>query len=184
MRDRIDARRCNIRMDSHNRAHRYSEIHATVVGSAHMRSLPLAGIVIRAALGQAGNISENRPQVVFKGKARVPVALIGLEGTPSYGDGCWPHFGTFVADSIAYDGVSDVVAGIRVKAIPAPPPEAPRPAVGSLVTINPQSLSEAEKSWVATLVRPVRKLLIAHNRCGNGGYDSARDIYAVDAMSW
>jgi len=33
-------------------------------------------------------------------------------------------------------------------------------------------------------VRPGRKLLIPYNRCGNGGYDSAPDIYAVDAISW
>jgi hypothetical protein len=148
-----------------------------------MRVMLLAGVLF-AALGQAGDISENHPQVVFKGHTHVPIALIGLEGTPSYGDGCWPHFGTFLVDSIAYEGVSDVVAGVRVKAIPAPPPEAPRPVVGSLITINSQLLSEAEKGWVATLVRPGRKLLIAYNRCGNGGYDSARDIYAADAMSW
>jgi hypothetical protein len=129
------------------------------------------------AKGSAGSA-----KVIFRGQKN-PIAAINLEQLQNE-TGCSAHLGTFLVHSIAYPGVSDEVGGIRVTAVPAPPPEAPRPVVPSLISIDLSGLSQVEKSWMSTLVRPGRKLLIEYDRCGSGGFDSAINIYAFDALSW
>lgn len=121
--------------------------------------------------------------VMIYAKNSQPIALIGIED-PASEVGCENHLGFYAVDGIAYVGVSDLVGGIRVKSI-ANPMSAPRNGnTPFLITIDSSKMTEVDKSWLATLVKRAGKVLIAFNRCGSGGFDSARDIYKADALKW
>ena len=143
-----------------------------------LTALVSAGIL---CLGSATALAS--PELIFKKGSRVPIALIGLEDVPGDGSGCSTHLGTFVVDSIAYDGVSEVVRGIHVTSLPGAP-KTHNLVEPFLITINNGKLSEADQGWVRALVRKGSKLLIAYDTCGNGGYDSARDIYSSGNLNW
>ena len=124
-----------------------------------------------------------QPIMIFKGKPQYPIAVLGLDDV-SYGDGCENHLGYFVVDSIAYDGVSDLVGGIRVRPVVNQTGKADSSSVPSLIHIDLSKLGQADSSWLPKLVRSGTKLLINFNRCGNGGIDFARDIYSANNLKW
>src|SRR4051812_35408332 len=99
--------------------------------------------------------------------ANKPIALLGLDEVWKEGaaSGCYNHAGFFEVDDIAYEGMSDNVGGIKVKSTDKS--EASRRVV--LITIDTNLLSNAEKSWIPTLVSKGSNLFIAYAVCGNGG---------------
>ena len=126
--------------------------------------------------------------VMIYGKTNEPLALIGIEdvivnSTDNY-TGCENRLGLFEVDDIAYDGVSEIVGGIRVKSIGTGIEKQGKTAAPSLIRINASELSNVDASWLPTLVQKGSRLLIAYNLCGNGGYKYARDIYRAEALEW
>jgi hypothetical protein len=128
--------------------------------------------------------------VMIYGDSKKPVALLGLDEVWGYRSGCDNHAGFFEVDDIAYDGVSENVRGIRVKALRKDLTDSERV---TLMTINTNtslsnntntSLSNADRSWVSTLVSKGSKLFIAYAICGSGGYYQVRDIYRADNLEW
>jgi hypothetical protein len=123
------------------------------------------------------------PVMIYMKGSNAPIALIRLEDA-SDGNGCEDHLGFFAVDSVAYDGVSEIVGGIRVKAILNPMSRPKDDDVPFLIRIDTSKLDEVDKGWLSTLVKKGSKLLIAFRRCGSGGFDSARDIYKADSLKW
>jgi hypothetical protein len=111
-----------------------------------------------------------------------PVALIGLDEVYGYKSGCENHAGFFKVDDIAYDGTSEIVEGIRVKALGKNSSD--KESVTLMTFDIKSSLSNADKSWVPKLVSKGSKLFIAYSICGSGGYQSVRDIYRADSLDW
>jgi hypothetical protein len=127
------------------------------------------------------------PVMIF-GENNEPLALIGLEDVivNSSGEitGCDNRLGLFEVDDIAYEGVSEIVGGIRVKKIRADIEQQSTGNVPSLIRINAGQLSNLVASWLPTLVQKGSRLLIAYNICGNGGFQYARDIYRAESLEW
>ncbi len=116
-------------------------------------------------------------ELVFE-KSDKPVAIIGLTNVPKPHDGCASHMGQFIVDEVAYDGVSEIIGGIRVRdaSKPKDPPK--------LMRMDTDGLSNLEASWLPYLVQKGNNLRIAYNVCGNGGFHLVRDIYLSDKLSW
>lgn len=59
---------------------------------------------------------ESRPNLIFKGDGD-PVAIVGMHNMIGSEYACYNHFGRFQVDELEYEGVSDIIAGIRVVSI-------------------------------------------------------------------
>lgn len=123
------------------------------------------------------------PEMIYEDSK--PIALIGLSEVWRSGgaSGCENHIGTFEVEEIAYDGVSEIVGGIRVKPVVSFWDKKSSTAP-SLMRLNTDKLSNIERSWLPTLVDKGSKLLIAYNICGSGGFQYVRDIYRQDKLKW
>ena len=126
--------------------------------------------------------SESGPVMVYKASGE-PVALVGLQ--EAFNDaGCSFQLGNFIVDSIAYEGTSNLVAGVRVLRLASLTSKPKDDDVPYLITIDTSKLSEADKGWIPKMVRRGSRLLISFNLCGSGGFESARDIYRADGLDW
>ncbi|MAE50732.1 MAG: hypothetical protein CMH27_02870 [Micavibrio sp.] len=110
-----------------------------------------------------------------------PIALIGLDKAPEDGDMCSTHFGKFMVDDIAYEGVSEMIGGIRVKQINK---DMSVDKQVKLIRLDTSDLSNAASGWLPTFFNKGKPLLIAYNVCGNGGFHYARDIYDPENLNW
>ena len=114
-------------------------------------------------------------------KSGKPIAIIGLSEIPDRktSSDCQNRLGRFVVSDIAYDGLSEIVQGVRVK-----PLGAKKDAGEVLIRIDSDRLPNVDRSWLPALVDRGSQLLIAYQICGNGGFMYARDVYRLDRLDW
>jgi hypothetical protein len=138
-------------------------------------------VLLAVVLLSDSTTAEAEAMMIY-GEPKKPVALLGLDEVYGYKSGCENHAGFFEVDDIAYDGISEIVGGIRVKAVRKDSTDSERVTLMTFDTKT--SLSNSDKSWVSTLVSKGSKLFIAYAICGNGGYYQVRDIYRTDNLEW
>ena len=136
---------------------------------------------IHNAYAAENNINNKVKPQLIQNRNGDPVALIDLDDEMN-ADGCTTHLGTFEVKDIAYDGVSEIVGGIRV--LPLEPDALNPDKATTLIRFSTSDLPNSSASWVSTLVKEGRKLLVAYNVCGNGGYHIAINIYRLDKLNW
>jgi hypothetical protein len=138
-------------------------------------------VAINSAYAAENLVQSKTKPALIQNDDGEPVALIGL-GEAMNGDGCTTHLGTFEVKDVAYDGVSEIVAGIRV--LPLEYNALSLDKAPTLIRFSTSDLPNSSASWVPTLVKEGRKLLVAYNICGNGGYQNATSIYRLDRLNW
>jgi hypothetical protein len=138
--------------------------------------------VLLVVVLSSANVRAKAEAVMIYNDLKKPVALLGLDEVYGYTSGCENHAGFFEVDDIAYDGISEIVGGIRVKALRKDSTDSERVTLMTFDTKS--SLSNADRSWVSTLVSKGSKLFVAYAICGNGGYYQVRDIYRADNLEW
>jgi hypothetical protein len=121
--------------------------------------------------------------VVYKAAGQ-PVAVLGLQEAAPFDTGCEIRLGSFVVDSIAFDGNSDLVEGVRVLSLASLTSKPKDDDVPYLITIDTTEISQVDRSLLPKMVRRGSRLLISFYLCGSGGHESARDIYRIDSLSW
>lgn len=103
--------------------------------------------------------------------------IIGISGIAnlhpiSKDDGCDARIKYLTIDEIAYEGVSEIIGGIRSK--------------GDLYLVDSELMlsifSNAERSWVKNLFAKGNKVLVPYLVCGSGGFLFIRDIYMASSI--
>ena len=114
----------------------------------------------------------NEPSVVFSGPPgkEVPIAIIGFEDAYTRPmDNCQQHIVEVVVGEIAYDGLSEIIAGFRID---------PAKAVNGVILcrIEPTDVTAGKMRQLQRIVRKGAKLIDLAQTCGMGGFTSVREV--------
>ncbi len=123
------------------------------------------------AFAPASNAEKAGGILVYKYNSKLQTAgldaVINLDPIESVEEtrGCMYGARYLVIDEIAYDGVSEIIGGIR--------------SSGDLYRIDSEDLyrnvSNAERGWLKDLFKKGQKVLVSYSVCGSGGLQFVRD---------